>query len=45
LHDEYIHERRKNMERAEMALELREALGSFLIGFDSRGAEEVCRLL
>lgn len=45
LHDEYIQERRKNMERAEQALELREALGAFLISFDSKSAEEVCRLL
>lgn len=45
LHDEYIHERRKNMERAEQALELREVLGGFLISFDSKSAEDVCRLL
>lgn len=45
LHDEYIHERRKNMERAEAALELREALGSFLVSFDTKGADEVCRLI
>jgi hypothetical protein len=38
LHDEYITERRKNMERSEQAMALREALGSFLNNFDSKSA-------
>lgn len=38
LHDEYITERRKNMELSEKAMALREAIGSFLNNFDSKSA-------